>query len=247
MQVNRYGQGRPLILIHGWGMHGEIWASLVESLLDDFAIYVIDLPGHGQAKGQLFEPNSIIELMAKQLPDDAIIVGWSMGGAIALDYACRYPDKVSHLIGVCTSAKFIGDSFWPGMTESMLKLFKQNLKADFRQCIDDFLHLQLNARHAALYKQLPELVANPYPDVAALANGLELLASIDLRDNLHHLPMPCWFVFGLLDKIVSAQTLQVMQQNYPQFHYSAYKRHAHLPFITNELEFINDLKEFIYV
>lgn len=247
MHIKRYGKGKPLILIHGWGMHGEIWTSLVESLIDDFAVYVIDLPGHGQAKGQLFEPNSIIELMAKQLPDDAIIAGWSMGGVIALDYARRHPDKVSHLIGVCTSAKFVSDSLWPGMTESMLNLFKQKLNIDFRQCIDDFLYLQLNARHAALYKQLPELVANPYPDVAALECGLELLASIDLREHLHHLSMPCWFVFGLLDKIISAQTLKVMQQNYPQFQYSAYKRHAHLPFITNQLEFINDLKGFINV
>ncbi len=37
----------PLVLIHGWGMHGGVWQPLLEQLASHFCLYVIDLPGMG--------------------------------------------------------------------------------------------------------------------------------------------------------------------------------------------------------
>jgi pimeloyl-[acyl-carrier protein] methyl ester esterase len=49
LHVEKYGSGAPLLLVHGWGMHGGMWGSVVEKLAEEFCVYVVDLPGHGQS------------------------------------------------------------------------------------------------------------------------------------------------------------------------------------------------------
>jgi pimeloyl-[acyl-carrier protein] methyl ester esterase len=49
MHVEKHGSGEPLLLIHGWGMHGGMWGGVVEKLAEEFCVYMVDLPGHGQS------------------------------------------------------------------------------------------------------------------------------------------------------------------------------------------------------
>jgi pimeloyl-[acyl-carrier protein] methyl ester esterase len=48
MHIEKIGSGAPLLLIHGWGMHGGMWGETVEKLAQDFFVHVVDLPGHGK-------------------------------------------------------------------------------------------------------------------------------------------------------------------------------------------------------
>ncbi|MEO8342292.1 MAG: alpha/beta fold hydrolase, partial [Gallionella sp.] len=41
--------GAPLLLIHGWGMHGGMWGGVAEKLAQHFPVLAVDLPGHGQS------------------------------------------------------------------------------------------------------------------------------------------------------------------------------------------------------
>ncbi len=50
MHVEKYGSGAPLLLVHGWGMHGGMWGGVVEKLAEEFCVYVVDLPGHGESE-----------------------------------------------------------------------------------------------------------------------------------------------------------------------------------------------------
>ncbi|MFZ3019097.1 MAG: alpha/beta fold hydrolase [Gallionella sp.] len=53
LHVEESGSGEPLLLIHGWGMHGGMWGSAVERLARDFRVIAVDLPGHGfSGKGE---------------------------------------------------------------------------------------------------------------------------------------------------------------------------------------------------
>ena len=47
LHVDSYGSGAPLLLIHGWGMHGGMWGGVAEQLAEHFRVLVVDLPGHG--------------------------------------------------------------------------------------------------------------------------------------------------------------------------------------------------------
>ena len=47
LHVEVSGNGPPLVLLHGWAMHGGVFAPLVERLRSRFSLHVVDLPGHG--------------------------------------------------------------------------------------------------------------------------------------------------------------------------------------------------------
>ena len=50
LHVDIIGSGPPLVLLHGWAMHGGIFAPLVETLRKQRTLYVVDLPGHGHSR-----------------------------------------------------------------------------------------------------------------------------------------------------------------------------------------------------
>jgi pimeloyl-ACP methyl ester carboxylesterase len=53
LHVEMRGTGAPLLLIHGWGMHGGMWSAVAENLAQDFRVMAVDLPGHGfSVKGE---------------------------------------------------------------------------------------------------------------------------------------------------------------------------------------------------
>ena len=53
MHIEAHGSGPDLVLIHGWAMHGGVFAGLLERLGARFRVHVVDLPGHGLARGDV--------------------------------------------------------------------------------------------------------------------------------------------------------------------------------------------------
>jgi len=50
LHVESSGDGKPLVMLHGWGMHGGIWGEVVQQLAQGFRVHCVDLPGHGYSK-----------------------------------------------------------------------------------------------------------------------------------------------------------------------------------------------------
>ena len=97
------GTGLPFIIIHGLLGSSDNWLTLSKIFAKDFAVYLIDLRNHGHS------PHSdeftiqamiedVLEFMKDQRLDSAIILGHSLGGWIAMNFAVRHPDKVDKLI-----------------------------------------------------------------------------------------------------------------------------------------------------
>lgn len=52
LHIEVRGEGAPLLLIHGWGMHGGMWGEVAERLAQHFRVLAVDLPGHGYSKSE---------------------------------------------------------------------------------------------------------------------------------------------------------------------------------------------------
>ena len=50
LHVEVSGHGAPLVMLHGWGMHGGAWGDVVARLAQSFTVHNVDLPGHGFSK-----------------------------------------------------------------------------------------------------------------------------------------------------------------------------------------------------
>jgi len=114
------GRGEPLLLIHGLGSSGADWAFQVAALEHRFRIIVPDLPGSGHSPPPAREytiagfANAMWKLMDHLSITTPNIVGFSLGGAVALEMATLRPARVPRLhVPVGLIAPFGASVFTP--------------------------------------------------------------------------------------------------------------------------------------
>ena len=97
----------PLVLIHGGRDHCRNWDRVALALNDHYTIYAPDLRGHGDsgwALGTMYSlPEFVLDvatLIAELGEDPLTIIGHSLGGAIALQYAGTFPDRVRKVVAI---------------------------------------------------------------------------------------------------------------------------------------------------
>ena len=133
----------PIILIHGAGSSHLIWPSEIRRLVGQ-RVLAVDLPGHGKSTGvglQSISSNAdqIVEFLAALGLYQAVFVGHSMGGAIALDLAIRHPNQVAGL-GLISTGAYLGVD--AGFLENLINpLTIPSALAAFRQRV--YFHLSI--------------------------------------------------------------------------------------------------------
>ena len=99
------GEGKPVILIHGFLYHSVMWKKNIEALAKGFKVYAVDLWGWGFSE-RLRDPKYSFELYGRQIVgfmdalkiDKASLVGQSMGGGVSVYVAAHFPERVDRLI-----------------------------------------------------------------------------------------------------------------------------------------------------
>lgn len=97
-----------IIFIHGFLGCGDDWQSVSNQVGRDAVIP--DLPGHGSNREMPPDFGGLMAWLAARLPDRAHLVGYSMGGRIAMHYAVRFPERVASLIVVSSSPGIEGEN-----------------------------------------------------------------------------------------------------------------------------------------
>jgi pimeloyl-[acyl-carrier protein] methyl ester esterase len=227
---------KSLVCFHGWGFNARIWYPLLKDLQSNYQVYLVDLPGFGHSAEMAWEAFKT-KLLTK-LPPRFVLLAWSMGGLYASRLALEMPERIEHVINVCSSPYFIHcdqeGSLWPGVKIPALEQFYQALLANPQQTLQDFIKL-----HAGAFK-LDDLLS-PLPRPSALLAGFEVLKQWDFRAQLIHLNMPLSYLFGRLDSIIPRDLLPVMRRHYPQFQYHCFKKAGHVPFLSQPDEFLHVL------
>jgi len=100
-----YGKGYPVIILHGVFGISDNWVSVGRKLAESFSVYIPDQRNHGLSPhSELFTyqamSNDVLEFMDQQNLTEAIIIGHSMGGKTAMQFAFDNLDKLSKLIVV---------------------------------------------------------------------------------------------------------------------------------------------------
>ena len=229
-----YGQGYPLVLFHGWGFDTQIWFSLLPALSSDYQVFLVDLPGFGLTKPMAWE--AFKSQLLEQLPSTFSLIGWSMGGLMATRLAIEEPSRISHLVNIASSPRFIQEPGWPGIDQTIFNAFHQELAINPGRTLNQFIQLQLQGQSRAL---------GHLPSSEGLQLGLELLMASDLRTALKTLKLPVCYMFGRLDTIVPRRTQAIMLEHYPNIHYVIFSKAAHAPFLSHPDEFMTALEGFL--
>ena len=106
------GTGPAVVLVHGMGDSGSVWAGTVEALRTDFACTCIDLPGHGRSPAPSerapYEREAVLESIDAALArtGPAVYVGHSLGGYLGLTHCLTRPGVIRGLVLVAAGPGF---------------------------------------------------------------------------------------------------------------------------------------------
>lgn len=238
LHVEVSGNGADVVLLHGWAMHGGVFAPLVDRLKDRCRVHVVDLPGHGASRTSDI-PLTLADsaaAVAAVVPRGALWCGWSLGGLIAL-YAASHDAPMSALGMLCASPCFVRKDDWRwGMSPEIFRDFAQGLRDDWRGTLDRFLALEaFGSDHAKeeLRSLRDAVLARGEPAASVLAEGLHLLETSDLRGVLPGLALPSAWIAGRRDRLVDPRAMEEAASLTPDAYFSVIDHAGHAPFLTH--------------
>ncbi|MFD6436071.1 alpha/beta fold hydrolase [Streptomyces venezuelae] len=101
-----------MVFVHGTRLSAGQWSPQLAALRDDFAVSAVDLPGHGARSAEPWSLAAAAEIIASAVDaldrGPALVVGHSLGGYAALDFARRHPDRLRGLVLAGASASTRG-------------------------------------------------------------------------------------------------------------------------------------------
>lgn len=243
---------RPVLaLLHGWGMNARMFERLADLLANDFELRLLDLPGHG-GRAALAE-NTLqtwADDLAAQLPKGTILLGWSLGGQVAMRAALDHPDKIARLILLASTPKFVAAGDWPhGLPLPELETFGAALRAEPEATLLRFLSLQtrgMAGQKPLLQEMRRTLRAASAAADAALAAGLAMLRDSDLRGALARLAQPTLVMHGALDTLTPAAAGEWLAQALPDARHLMLPRAGHAPHLSHHEDVAAAIRRFAH-
>ncbi len=244
--------GEHISLLHGWGFNAAIWQETAHALANNAQVNCIDLPGHGYSPMPSGDYNieTLANLIAETLPEQGHLIGWSLGGIIAMQIALRHPQKIKKLILVGSVARFVRDDDWRyAVSTEILQDFSDSLSNDIQQTLQRFIALQVMGSDESreILCKLRELMnSNQAPHPAALQGGLEILQEVDLRNQLSKITQSTLMIFGERDTLSRPKTARQMLPLLPNAQLAIINGAGHAPFLSHNQHFTNLIEQFIH-
>ncbi len=194
-----YGEGKPLVLLHGSYMTIPLnWSRFIPWLAKDRKVIVTEMQGHGRTRDIPRElsyegmADDVSGLLKHLHIDRADVLGYSMGGGVAFQVAVRYPEQVRRL--VVLSAPYAHDGWWPD-TEASFASFT----------VDQFKGTPIQEQYDSLGN-----------DPAHFPGFVQKVASIDLKrydwsKNVKALKAPIFMVIGDADGVRYEHALELLR------------------------------------
>jgi len=249
------GQGKSIVLVHGWAMHGGVWRDFAEQLAQHYRVTCIDLPGHGYSEPCAdFTLTHVSELLADAIVEEhSCWLGWSLGATIVLDLAARFPERVNSLVLLGGNPRFVvpettSVNTWPGMSATVFDAFADNLSKDCRATLAQFLSLQVQGLpdSRAHLKQLKNrLFEHPGASQPVLQSGLAILKQADMRSTLATLTMPILSALAEKDMLVPVAVGQYLTDSYPNIKLNVIKNAGHAVFLSHGQEVLSLVSRFM--
>ena len=255
LHITDAGEGRPIILIHGWPLSDEMYEYQYNDLINaGFRAIGITLRGFGKSDKPygMYDydkhVSDIKKVLSKLDIEDAVIAGFSMGGAIAIRYVSTYNSAhVSRLV-LCGAAAPIWtqrNDFPYNLPQSAVDdLIQLNYK-DRPKLLSDFAKI-FSATETSLNEGIGSwlngicLSASSY----ATAQCLIALRDTDLRGDLKKIKIPTLIMHGRKDKICSFDLAEQMKASILNSHLVVFVNSGHSLFLEETQKFNAELIKF---
>ena len=244
-----YGQGPPVILLHGWLGSWSYWLDTMEVLGYNYRLYALDFWGFGDSgkRRESYLIDDFVELVDQFMNRlgivQAPVVGHSMGGTVALSLALTRPQRVckvavvgSPVVGRSLNIllrlagyPWIATTIWhmPTTLRWGIKLFSPQITREWRKWYD---------------MQVEDLSRTT---LKAFFTSIASLARVDLRADLPTLSLPVMSVHGVGDNVVNPDQAELIGSCVPDSRVELMSKSRHFPMLDEPEEFNARLHSFL--
>ena len=255
VHVESVGIGPPLVLLHGFAMHGGLFAPVLPALAGRARVHVVDLPGHGWSTG-IAPLDMASTVTAVDAGIDAVVpgdepltvLGWSLGGQVAMRWALARPGRIAKLVLVATTPSFVTRDGWSqAMAPETLARFGDELSVAYRLTLLRFLTLQVQGSdegRATLSSMRARLFERGEPAPGVVAATLAMLSGNDLRSELAQISVPALVIGGERDALVPLAATEQLAAALPHSIHRTVAGAAHAPFLSHRQAFVDAYASF---
>ncbi len=260
-------------MLHGFGCDSRVFASIGHKLSKSYDVLMVDIPGHGQTKEMFgdfsFSGYTILHALDHYLGEPYAILGWSMGGEIALEMykqkarekckdlpasqgealqagpECKHDhNSISELILISSTPKFTAsDDFKIGMNLAVFKKFKKGIESDAEKTMDDFYKM-IFAKGEDPSKYIEEL-KKMTPPQNTLQDCMESFERFDERKAMPMISVPTLVITGDKDEVIDPKASMYLAQEIKGSKLKVLKGAGHAPHLTREAEVMDELTGFL--
>jgi pimeloyl-[acyl-carrier protein] methyl ester esterase len=249
------GEGRPLVLLHGWAGSGRLWRFQHE-LADGCRLVIPDLRGHGlsSAPAEGFGLDDLVSdifiLFERLGLSDAILLGWSLGSQVALAAFPRLQERLAGLVLVGATARFTAMDGYPhGLPANKIRGMGLRLRREFARTMGEFFRSMFAqgeltpGQEGRIGREILAEGRLPTPEAAHAA--LAILASADLRERLPAIDCPVLILHGSEDTICPPGSARFLAERLPDARLVAFAGAGHAPSLSRPEQFNALIREFL--
>lgn len=252
-------KGPAIILLHGLGASLESWHSNIDALGKEARVFAPDIVYFGKSAKPERDPKHAdfvdftLHFMDKFGLDRAVLVGNSMGGAIAAKAAMVHPERVAGLVLV-NSAGFGKEIAWWLRLRTLVNirptgtpppwLTQIGLKAIFddpTRVSDEVLAMLMEVEQDEESIRTARRVLN----IGVDWRGLKPVLLEEIRDSAHTITVPTLIVWGKQDRVVPVQHAFTARKRIPQARLHLFDRCGHTPQLEYPAQFNALIREFV--
>lgn len=239
------GTGTPLVFVHGFTTTSEFWREQVEPFSSNHRVIRINLPGHGvspRPEGRAYTIEAFADDVLKVYETleikDAVLIGLSMGGAIAQHFTLGHPQRVRALVLVDTTPHGLGedvnvDNVLNAIEELGVVTASQNV---IDRSFGSTTSAELLAFAKAEVAQTPAFVAR---------QAIASLNATDSRARLGEIHVPTLILVGNEDIITPPCESEVLVKGIPNSRLEVIADAGHFPMLEQPQAFNRVLTDFL--
>jgi pimeloyl-ACP methyl ester carboxylesterase len=244
--------GDTIVMIHGFGANKDNWTRLAGHLTDDFNVYAIDLPGHGESSkpldiGYRLEDQAgyVARIMETLSVGNAHIMGNSMGGAITALYAASYPERVKSAVlfdpaGILEYESELVDLVMDGDNPLIPKQ-----PGDFERLMDFALEKKPFVPWPIMGVMEERAIANRDVNEVIFAAIRDAGFESDFRNAITRIQTPVLIIWGKEDRVINYRNGEVFAAAIPNARLELMEGIGHAPMVEAPEESAELFRAFI--
>jgi non-heme chloroperoxidase len=256
LHITDYGEGSPVVLIHGWPFSDAMYEYQYAALIKNgFRAIGITLRGFGQSDKpygrysyDVFAED--IKMVLEQLQiEQAVLGGFSFGGAAIIRFASRYKhEHISKLalFGAAAPCEVRRDDFPYGLPLEVFNSLVELNSVNRPQLVEEFGKL-FAATETALPKGIYDWLAHMefQSTQYTMEQGLLVIRDADLRADLEKIAVPTAIFHGRLDKLCPFELAEQLHQGIAHSKLVAFENSGHALFLEERQKFNDELIKFV--